>query len=78
LAKLLSALELVDFDPAFGPQIIEPQGLAGKFLANKDLDLVISFARGSFRLAIIGRQRCGRQGQMSQQGKENFAGAVAC
>ena len=67
LAKFFSALELSDFDPTFRPQILEPQGVTGKLLRNKDLGPVINSVRGSFRLAIIGLRGCGRQGQMSQE-----------
>jgi hypothetical protein len=35
--KLLMAKELAGIDPRVGPQILEPQGVRGKLLENKDL-----------------------------------------
>jgi hypothetical protein len=66
-------LELGELDPACHSQIIEPQWVTAKFLKDKDLGPIIKLAYASFRLAIIGRRGCGRQGQMSQPEKENFA-----
>jgi hypothetical protein len=49
LAKLFLSLELADFDPAFRPQILEPQRVTGKFLRNKDLGPIINSLADFFR-----------------------------
>ena len=78
LAKLFLSLELADFDPAFRPQILEPQRVTGKFLRNKDLDAIINSRADSFgepssdSEAVEGKVRCHKNEE------EKFAGAASC